>query len=185
MRTLVAERCVVTMPRIHHGVVAVDTEQLTADVAQEFFERAGLPGFSDPAREQAVPGEQLNRRPITGRPQRQRHRARCMTAQMNDVEVQLTDHDGVAAGQEPVRCHRERLGVELMDGSRRAGGLRDSLQGLPVVAVLVGGDDHLQFRRVFGEQGHQQFGVVGGVDQQRFAGGRTRHHVGVVIHRTH
>ena len=34
MRSLFAQRRVITMPRIHHSVIAVDPEQLAADVAQ-------------------------------------------------------------------------------------------------------------------------------------------------------
>jgi hypothetical protein len=57
MRTLLSQCGVVTMPRVHHRVVVVDAEQLAADVAGEFLERAGFPGRADPAREQAVTGE--------------------------------------------------------------------------------------------------------------------------------
>ena len=34
MRSLFAQRGVVTMPRVHHSVIAVDAEQLTADVTE-------------------------------------------------------------------------------------------------------------------------------------------------------
>jgi hypothetical protein len=57
MRPLVTQGGVVTMPRINHSVIAVDAEELAADVAEEFLESAGLPGLADPAREQAVTGE--------------------------------------------------------------------------------------------------------------------------------
>ncbi len=51
MRTLRAQCGVVAVARIHHGVVAVDAEQLAADVTEEFLERSRLPGLADPAGE--------------------------------------------------------------------------------------------------------------------------------------
>ena len=57
MRTLRAQCGVVTMPRIDHGVIAVDAEQLAADVTEEFLERSRLPGLADPAREQVITGD--------------------------------------------------------------------------------------------------------------------------------
>jgi hypothetical protein len=57
MRTLFTQRGVVTMARIHHCVIAVDAEQLAADVAQEFLEGARLPGLADSAREPVGAGD--------------------------------------------------------------------------------------------------------------------------------
>ena len=39
---------------------------------------------------------------FAGRPQRQRHRAGGVPAQVDDVEGEVADVDGVAVGQEPV-----------------------------------------------------------------------------------
>jgi hypothetical protein len=75
-------------------------------------------------------------------------------AQMDHVERQITDDDGVAAGQEPVRGDRQCVGVKLMDRGGRSGGLGNRLQRLPVVEVLMGGDDHLQLGCVLGHQFH-------------------------------
>ena len=57
MRTLRAQCGVVAVAGIHHGVIAVDAEQLAADVTEEFLERPGLPGLADPAREQVITGD--------------------------------------------------------------------------------------------------------------------------------
>jgi hypothetical protein len=54
MRPLVTQGGVVTVPGIHDSVIAVDAEQLAADVTEEFLERTGLPGLSDPAGEDTV-----------------------------------------------------------------------------------------------------------------------------------
>ena len=54
MRTFRTQRGVVAMSRIHNGVIAIDTEQLAADVTEKFLERSRLPGLADPAGEQAV-----------------------------------------------------------------------------------------------------------------------------------
>jgi len=54
MRALCAQGGVVSVAGIHHRVIAVDTEQLTADVTEKFLERSRLPGLADPAGEQAV-----------------------------------------------------------------------------------------------------------------------------------
>ena len=173
------------MPGVDDGVVAVDAEQPTRDVVEQFVERALLPRLADTTREQTVAGEKLHRRPLAGRTQRQCHRARGVPAKVDHVEGEIPDDDGVAAGEEAVGPHRQRLGVELMDGRRRTGGLGDRLEGLPVVEVLVGGDDQLQLRGLLGDQFDQQVRIVRGVDQHRLAGVRAGHDVGVVVHRAH
>ena len=65
----------------------------------------------------------------------------------------------------------------------RTGGPGNRLQGLPVVEVLMGRHDQSQLRCVLTDECHQQFRVVGGVDQQRLAGVGTGHQIGVVVHR--
>ena len=56
MRPLLTEGGVVAVAGIDDGVVAVDIEQPTRHIAEEFLERAGLPGLTHPAGEQAVTG---------------------------------------------------------------------------------------------------------------------------------
>ncbi len=64
--------------------------------------------------------------------------------QVDDVEAQLADLDGVAVGEDPVGLDRQRCGVESMRSGRRTGRLRDLGQRQPVIAVLVAGDDQRQ-----------------------------------------
>jgi hypothetical protein len=86
-------------------------------------------------------------------------------AQVDDVEGEITDVDGVPTGQQPAGPHRQRPGVLLVRGGGHPGGLGHRRQGLPVIEVLMGGDDHAQLRRMFFDQLDQVFGVVGRVDQ--------------------
>ena len=53
MRSFITQCGVIAMAWIHDGVIAVDAEQLAADIAQGFLERAGLPGLTDRARERS------------------------------------------------------------------------------------------------------------------------------------
>ena len=123
--------------------------------------------------------------PAAGAAQCQRHRTRGVPAQVDDVERQLADLDGVAVGQQPVGLHGQRVGVDLVRGGRGAGRLDDGLERLPVVEVLMAGDDQRQLRRVLADEVDQVVGVVGGVDEQRLAGLGTGDQVGVVVHGAH
>jgi hypothetical protein len=146
-------------------------------------EVAGLPGLADASGEQAVAGEQLRDAAGGGAAEGERDRSGCVSAQVDDVEGQVTDLHGVAVGQQTVRFHRQRLGVDLVRGGRGAGGLGHRLQRLPVVEMLVAGHDQRHLGRVLPNQVDERIGVVGGVDQQGFPGRGTCHQVGVVIHR--
>lgn len=76
----------------------------------------------------------------------------------------------VAVGEQPVRFDRQRVGVDRMGRGRRPGGRGHRLQRLPVVEVLVTGNDQGQLRRVPPDQVDEDLRVIGGVDQQGFSG---------------
>ncbi len=85
--------------------------------------------------------------------------------QVDDVEGQLADLDGVAMGEDPVGLDRQRLGVELMRCGRCAGGLGHLFERLHMIEVLVAGDDQGQLRREPFDEFEQDLGVVGRVDE--------------------
>ena len=88
-----------------------------------------------------------------------------MALQVDHVEGQVSDGDGVAVGQDPVRADRQRVGVESVGRGGDAGGLDNLLQCEPVVAVLVAGDDQGQFGGVSFDQVEQHGCVIGRIDE--------------------
>ena len=54
VRRFGAQRGVIAVARVDDGVVAVDAEQLTGDVPEQFLESPWLPSLSKTAREQAL-----------------------------------------------------------------------------------------------------------------------------------
>src|SRR5689334_12436559 len=114
MRTLGAECGVIAVAGVHHRVVAESIEHPGADVVDQLVEIAGLPRLADAAGKQAIAGEQLRDSTGSGPVEGQRDRSWRMPAQMDDVEGQLADLDGVAAGQQAVRSYRQRFGVDLV-----------------------------------------------------------------------
>nr|CRL67350.1 hypothetical protein CPGR_00390 [Mycolicibacterium malmesburyense] len=169
------------MARIDHCRIAVHVEDAARDVAQQLVESAVLPRLADTAREQAVAGEQVGR--LIGPVECERHRTGGVALQMDDVEGQLADVDCVAVGEDPIGSDRQRFGVELVRGRGRPSDLGHFFQRLPVVEVLVARDDQRQFRGVLLDQLEKDRSIVGGVDQQCFAGSGTGDQVGVVVHR--
>ena len=117
------------------------------------------------AREQAVTGEQLHIAACGQATERQRHRAWSVAAQVDDVEAELADGDGVPASEQLIGCDGQRSGVQLVRGGRGAGGPGHLRERQPMVLVLVGGDDLRELRRVPLDQFEQDRGVVGGVDE--------------------
>src|SRR3954452_654179 len=67
-----------------------------------------------------------------------------------------------------------------MGGARRAGASEHLGEPLPVVEVLVGGDDPAE--PVVAQLTQQPVRLVGGVDQKHGAGCRAAQEVGVVVH---
>jgi hypothetical protein len=57
MWSLRAQRGVVAVARVDDGVIALDAEQLAADITKQFLESAGLPGLSDSTGEPGVAGD--------------------------------------------------------------------------------------------------------------------------------
>ena len=97
--------------------------------------------------------------------ERQRDGSRGVALQVDHVERELTDLDGVAVGQDAVRFDRQRVGVQLVRRGGHPGRLGHLGQRQPVVLVLVAGDDQCQLRREALDELEQDLGVVGGVDE--------------------
>ena len=102
---------------------------------------------------------------LVGAVQRERDGPGGVAPQMDDVEGQLTDRDGVAVGEDAIGRDRQRFGVELMRRGRHAGRLGHLVQRKPVVLVLVAGQDQREFRGVLLDQFQQDFGLIGRVDE--------------------
>src|ERR1700716_4286644 len=118
MRPFHTERGVVAMSGVDDRRVAVDVEDPAGYAAEKLLEVAFLPCLANTAGKQAVAGEQV--RGVIGGVERQGDGSGCVTLQMDDVERQLADLDGVTVGQVSVRLDRQRLGVELMRCGRHA-----------------------------------------------------------------
>ena len=88
-----------------------------------------------------------------------------MAAQVDDLEAQLPDLHGVAAGQQSVRPDRERVGVQAVRSGGSVGRVGDRRQRTPMVRVLMAGDDQRQRGRVSFDQIEQDLGFVRGVDE--------------------
>src|SRR5262249_20757778 len=99
VRALCAERCVVAVAWVNHGGIVVDVEHPRSDVRKQPVEIARLPRLAYAAGEQAVTGEQLRGVAGGGSAQGQRDRAGRVAAQMDDIEDQVADLDGVAVLQ--------------------------------------------------------------------------------------
>ena len=87
------------MAGVHDGGVTVDVEHPGGDVLEQLVEIAGLPGLADAAGEQAIAGEELSDSTGGRTVEGQRDRSWGVPAQMDDVEGELADLDGVAAGE--------------------------------------------------------------------------------------
>src|SRR5271166_4473676 len=122
MRALRAEGGVVTVSGVDNGLVTEAVEHSRLHVFEQRLELTRFYCAPKTAGEQAVAGEQLGDTTGGGTVQRQRDRSGRMPAQMDDVERQLANVHGVAAGQQAVRLDRQRLGVDLVRGGRGAGG---------------------------------------------------------------
>src|SRR5258708_1454494 len=110
MGTLGTQRRVVTVPGVDHCGVGVDVEHQGGDVVEE---RVELRRFRCPPKttgEQAVTGEQVGGPSLrVGAIERQRDGSGGVTPEVDDVEGQLPDLDGVAIGQQSVRFDRQRF----------------------------------------------------------------------------
>ncbi len=89
--------------------------------------------------------------------------------------------DGVAVVDQHVGGHRNAVGVVPAGVRARAGGLDDRGERLPVVAVLMRGDDGRD--AVVTDHAQQRVRVVRGVDQQLLVRGPAAQQIGVVVHR--
>jgi hypothetical protein len=108
-----------------------------------------------------------------------------VAAQVDHVQRAVAEGDRVALGHQEVRRDGQRVRVVGVGDGVRAERAGHRAQGLPVVGVLVRGDDGAQRGPVGAgaDQVGQAFRVVGGVDQQRFVAGAAHQQVGVVVHR--
>ena len=113
----------------------------------------------------------------------QRHRARGVPAQVDDVELELADRHHVALLPAARRAPRGSASASSAPGVRRgAGGAGDLLERPHVVPVLVGGDEVVEPAGALAHEQQAAVRVVGGVDEQLLAGGRAGHQVDVVVH---
>jgi Putative antitoxin len=165
-----AERRVVAVAGVDHRRVRVDVEHPAGHIAQQLLEIARLPRLADSARKETVAGEQMGGfnlwvSPVEG----QRDRPGSMALQMDHVKGQVTDFDGVAVGQDPVRFDRQRVGVQLMGGGGHPGRLGHLGKSQPVVLMLVAGDDQRQVWGVALDECEQNLGVLGVEDGHRSA----------------
>src|ERR1700704_3398548 len=96
LRSLRAQRGVVAVTRVDDRRVAVDVEHPARHVAEKLREVAFLPRLADTAGEQAVAGEQVGG--VVGSGQSERDRSWRGALEVNDVERQLADLDGVPVG---------------------------------------------------------------------------------------
>src|ERR1700733_8968951 len=105
--TLRAQCGVVAVAGVDDGGVVVDVEHPCGDVIEQLVEIAGVPSLADPTGKQAVAGEQLGDSAGGRAVERQCDGSRGVSAEMDDVERQVTDLDDVAAGQQAVRLDRQ------------------------------------------------------------------------------
>ncbi len=143
----------------------------------------GSDGFSGAAGEEAVAGEEVGH--AFGVAVDEGDRAGGVAAEVDDLEFALAEAQGVAVFEEVVGRHREGGRVLGVGGGVGAEGTCHRAERLPVVGVLVGGDDGAQGRArgVGADQVGDALGVVGGVDEQRIVGRGAHQQVGVVVHR--
>ena len=163
MRALNAERGVLAVPRVHPGAVRQLGEHPCLEVIHELAETLRVVlGVAGPAGEQGISGEQLR---LVGERAAcvvaERDAARGVAAQVDHGQLGVADADRVAVPHKVGGGHRQRPRVLGMGGRLCAGRLLDRLQRLPVIPVLVRGDDRGQ--RGVPDQPQQGVGVVGGV----------------------
>ena len=165
MRPLRTKGGVVPVARVHDGVVAVPVEHLRLETVDQRFEVLRTGGTARTAGEQAVAGEQLHGVARGGAAQREGNRSLGVTLEVDDVEGEFADLDGVAVGQDAIRRDGQRFGVELVRGGRCARGARHLGKRLPVIAVLMSGHDESQGRGVLLDQVEKNGRVVRRVDE--------------------
>ena len=88
-----------------------------------------------------------------------------MSLQVDDVERQLTDPNGVAVAEDAIGRDGQRFCVELVGGGWCARRLHDLGKRQPVVLVLVAGDDQRQRGGVPLDEVEEDRRVVGRVDE--------------------
>jgi hypothetical protein len=106
-------------------------------------------------------------------------RAGGVAAQMDGLDGDDADGDAVAVLDRAVHRDRQAGSVQWVGQHLRARHGGHLLQALPVVAVLVGGDDGAD--RLVGHQGEQAVGLGRGVDEHPVARLGAAQQVGVVV----
>src|SRR4051794_31197029 len=100
MRTLRTQRGVVAVSGIYDRRIRVDVEHLGGHVAEQPLEIARSPRLAHPTGEEAVSGERVDGVARGWPAQGEGDRSLGVTLQVNDVEPQLADLDGVAVGED-------------------------------------------------------------------------------------
>jgi hypothetical protein len=157
VRALGAERGVVAVAGVEPGVVGELVEDPRPHVVDQGRERLRGGGLADAAGEEGVAGEEVG--VAGGVVVGDGEGAGGVAAEVDDVEGDLADGEGVALGEQEVGRNRERLGVFGVGGGVGAVGTGDRAECLPVVGMLVGGED--------GAQGGPVVGVADEVGQPR------------------
>ena len=181
VRALGAERGVLAVPGVHPCGVREPAEDLVGHVVDQGREASRvLLRVAHAAREQAVAGEQVRLR--AGRIAK-RDAAGRVTAQVDDGQRRVAEPYRVAVPDELIGRHRDAGCVKRMRDGGRAGRLAHLCQRLPVVGMLMGGDD--PSHRGVADHLKQPLWLGGRVDEQPFPGPVVAQQVGVVVHRPH